>query len=124
MVEHAGDPCLSAGAEAIEHRPADEGALGAIGKRLEHVLAGADAAIEEDFGAVADDVDDLGQHADGGRRAVELAAAMIGHDHRIGTVIDGSDGIIGIEHALDDHRTAEALLDPFHVGPVQGRIEL
>jgi len=42
------------------------------------VLAGADAAVEHDLHPLTDGVDDLGQHLDRGRRAVELPAAMVG----------------------------------------------
>ena len=48
-------------AEAVEERAADEHALGAQGHRLQHVLAGADAAVHQHLDPVADRVDDLGQ---------------------------------------------------------------
>ena len=67
-LERAGDPGSAAGAEAVEEGAADVGALGAERQRLQHVLAGADAAVEVHLDAVADRVDDGGQ-----RRIVEGA---------------------------------------------------
>jgi hypothetical protein len=60
--QHPRDAGLAAGAEAVEEGPADIGALGAIGDRLQHVLARADAAVDMDFDLVADRVDHLRQH--------------------------------------------------------------
>ena len=124
IVERAGHARLAAGAEPIGHRAADEGALGAERQRLEHVLAGADAAIHEDLGLVADRIDDLGQHPDGRWRAVELAAAVVGDDDRVGAVVDRELRILRVEDALDHHRPAEPLLDPGDVLPVERQVEL
>src|SRR6478736_3758822 len=60
-VERGGDALLAHGAEPVEEGAADEGALGAERDRLQHVLAGADAAIEQYLHAAADLLDDAGQ---------------------------------------------------------------
>ena len=50
---------LAHGAEAVEEGAADKRALGAERHRLQHVLAGTDAAIDVHLDLVADGVDDL-----------------------------------------------------------------
>src|SRR3569833_1002573 len=122
--EGTNDTDITAGTEAEGHDAPDEGALGAEREGLEQILAGADAAIHQHFGLVADGIDDLGQDANGGGRAIELAAAVVGHDNGIGAVVDGELGVILVEDALDDHRAAEALLDPGDVLPVEREVEL
>ena len=54
--------------------------VGAEGERLEHVGAGADAAVEEDRQLVADRLGDRRQGVERGDRAVDLAAAVVGDD--------------------------------------------
>ena len=60
------------------------GAVSAEADRLEHVLTGADAAVEMHLDVAADRIDDLRQGADRRTRAVELAPAVIGDDDRVG----------------------------------------
>jgi peptidoglycan/xylan/chitin deacetylase (PgdA/CDA1 family) len=57
-------PALPPAPSAIEERSADIGALGAERDRLQHVLAGTDAAIDMHLDLVADRLDDLRQHRD------------------------------------------------------------
>jgi hypothetical protein len=76
-------------AQAVQHGAADVGALGAERHGLQHVLAGADAAVHVHLDAVAHRVDDLGQRGDGGGRAIELAAAVVGDDQRVGAGVGG-----------------------------------
>src|SRR5690606_14035885 len=115
---------LAPGAEAVEERTADEGALRTKAERLEHVLAGANTAVDVDFDAVADRIDDLRQHRDRRRRAVELAAAMVGDDDRVGTGVGRHLRVLDVDDALDDQLAAPAFLDPCNVLPRQLRIEL
>jgi peptidoglycan/LPS O-acetylase OafA/YrhL len=79
---------LAHGAQAVEHGAADVGALGAQGHGLEHVLAGADAAVHVHLDAVPT-ASTIAAARDGGGRAVELAAAVVGDDQRIGAGFGG-----------------------------------
>src|SRR3569833_2831034 len=122
--EGAGDTGFTAGTEAEGHDAADEGALGAEREGLEQILAGADAAIHQHLGLVADGVDDLGQDADRGGGTVELTAAVVGDHDGVGAVVDRELRIVLVEDALYDHRAAEALLDPGDILPVERQVEL
>ena len=67
---------------ADQHRPRAEA------ERLDDVAAAADAAVHEHLDAIADGGDDFRQHAQRRRHAIELTAAVVRHDDRIGTGID------------------------------------
>ena len=82
-----GDAGFAHRAEAVEEGAADIGALGAERERLQHVLARADAAVDMHLDAVADRLDDRRQRRDRRQRAVELAAAMVGDDDRVGAAV-------------------------------------
>ena len=95
---------LAAAGQAPEERAADEDGAGAEGQRDEDVGAAADAAVHEDLDPVADRLDDLGQHVERGRDAVELAAAVVGDDDAGGAVLGGEPRVLGGVDALHDHR--------------------
>ena len=71
-------------------------------QRLEDVLPGAHAAIEQDLNAVARDIGNARQRRDGAGGAVKLTAAMIGNDDGVGAHVGGALGVFGIENAFDD----------------------
>jgi hypothetical protein len=73
---------------------------------------------------VAHSIDDRRQHVDGGGGSVKLAAAVIGHDDRIGAGVCRDLRILNIVDALEDQRTVPALLDPVDRFPVERRVEL
>src|SRR5580658_5793969 len=79
-LDGAGDTRLPAGAEAVNVGPAAQAGLRAERERAEKILPGADAAIEHDLDIGPERVGDPRQHGDRRRRAVELAAAVIGDD--------------------------------------------
>ncbi len=124
MLERQCHALLAHGAEAIEERPADIGAARTERHGFQHILTGADAAIQMHLDAVGDSIDDPRQHADRGGGAIELAAAVVGHDDGVGPGIDGLFRILDIEDALDDQRAAPLFLDPGDILPRQLRIEL
>ncbi len=80
--QHLAHRRAAAGRQAPVDRSADQYAAGAQREGLEHVRALADAAVDQHVHLVADLVDDLGEHVQGGWLAVELPAALIRHHHR------------------------------------------
>ena len=81
-LDRLGDAGFAAGAEAVDVGAADHAGARAERERAQHVLPGADAAVEHDLDLDAHRLDDLRQRRDRRRRAVELAAAVIGDDQR------------------------------------------
>ena len=75
-------------ASAHEPRAPDEAGAGAERARLDDVLAAADASVEQDLRAVADRLDDGGEHVERRRRAVELAAAVVRDVDGVGPAAD------------------------------------
>src|SRR6267378_4311817 len=122
--QHARHAFLSHRAQAIEKGAADEGAARAERKRLEHVLAGADAAVEQHLDAAAHRFDHLGQRADRGRGAVELPAAMVGDHDRVGAARGGDLRVLGVEDAFQDQLAAPPVLHPLDVLPAERGVEL
>ena len=119
------DAGLAAGAQAVDVGAADQAALGAERERAHHVLAGADAAVEQDLDLRADCVDDraaasrstTARRRAGGRRgwrrrspsAPVLAAILASSTSRMPLMIS---------------LPGQMLADPFDVLPVQRRVEL
>src|SRR5439155_21721414 len=89
------DAILAGGAQAVDVRSADQDCPGTERNRLDDVAAPADAAVQENFGLVPAVVHDLGQHLDGGRRIVKLAAAVVGDDEAVDAVIEGDLDVSG-----------------------------
>ena len=81
-------PACAAGAEPVDVGAADQAGARAERQRAHHVRAGADAAVEHHLDLGADRVGDRRQRRDRRRRAVELAAAVVGHHDRVGAGLD------------------------------------
>ena len=64
--------------------------------------AAADAAVHEYRGALADGVDDFGQHFNRRDDAIEVASVVIRYVDAVGAVIDCGGCILRIEDAFDD----------------------
>src|SRR5439155_16676146 len=97
---------------------------GAVRHRLQYILAGADATVHVDLDLRPDLGRDRRQRFDAGRRAIELAAAVVADDQRIGARRHRQLGVLDVEDALEDQLAAPALLDPLDVAPVELRVEL
>jgi hypothetical protein len=95
--------------QAIEKGPSGKACLGAERERAHHVEAAANSAVDHDGRARTDRRDDRGQHIDRGGRAVEMAAAMIGHDDAVGAQRDGALGVGGMQDAFDHEGALPAL---------------
>ena len=63
-IERLADARFAAGTETVDEGASDVGAVSAEADRLEHVLAGTDAAVEMYFDVAADRIDDFRQGAD------------------------------------------------------------
>src|SRR5690348_9886015 len=123
-LEAARDARLAHGTQAVEERSSDERALRAECHRPQHVLSRADAAIHPHLDARAHGIGDRGQRADRGGRAVELAAAVVGDDERVGAGVRREPRVLDVHDPLEDELAAPALLHPLDVGPRQARVEL
>jgi len=77
-----------------QHRPADQHRPRPQGQGLDHVGAAADAAVHVDLAAVADRGRHLGQGVGGGDHGVELAAAVVGHDHPGRARVQAGQGVV------------------------------
>ena len=123
-LDGAGDARLAAGAEPVNIGAADHAGTRAERERAHDVLARADAAVEHDLDVGAERVGDRRQHGNRRRRAVELAAAVIGHDQRRRAGLCRNAGVLDVENALEDELAGPKTLDPLDVLPAQRRIEL
>jgi hypothetical protein len=72
----------------------------------------------------ADLGDDRRQRLDAALCAVELAAAVVADDQRVGAGLHRQLRVLDVLDALQDQLAAPALLDPLHVAPVELRVEL
>src|SRR6185437_2369795 len=68
-VERQTHPPLSAGRQAVEGRAGDHYGVGPQRQGLDDVRASAEAAVHDDGHAIANGIDDLRQHLDGGNAA-------------------------------------------------------
>src|SRR5882757_2888807 len=69
---------------------------------FDDVAAAPDAAVHQNLDASVDRGDHLGQRAQACRNAVELAAAVIRYDHRVGPRINRTPRIVAGVYALHD----------------------
>ena len=72
----------------------------------------------------ADRIDDLRQHLDRRRRAVELTAAMVGDHQRLRAGLRRLIGVLDVENALQDQLARPDAADPLDILPVQRGVEL
>ena len=81
-------------------------------------------AVDHDFRAAGNRVDDLGQHMHGAAAVVELAAAMVRHVDPVDAVIERDLRILRGGDALDHQGYPEFVLDQFHGPPFQPLLEI
>jgi len=116
--------CFAQGAQAVNKGAADVDAARTQGTGLEHVLPAAHTAVHVNFNVLAHGFNNAGQGADAAFSAIELAAAVVGDDQRVGSCVDGVACIFRVLDSLEDQFTSPKLLDPFHIVPVQRRVKL
>ena len=115
---------LAHGPQAIQEGAADVHAACAQRPGAQHVLAGAHTAVHVHLDLAAHGLNDGRQRLDARLRAIELAAAVVGDDQRVGTRLHSQLRVFHVLDALEDQLAAPALLDPFHIAPVERRVEL
>ncbi len=94
-LEHARDASCAAERRARRRgRAADQHGVGAEGDARD-VVGAAHPGVDQDRRLAAGLGGDLGQHVDGGRRAFELAAAVVRDDDAVGAGVDGTTGVLG-----------------------------
>ena len=76
-VEGCGYAGLPLGRKGVEEGFAYEAAAGTQRQGFEHVLAGLDATVEQNFAAIACGLDDFGEDLNRRRGAIDLAPAMV-----------------------------------------------
>jgi hypothetical protein len=108
--------------ETVEIGSTDQTAARAIRQRLEHVVAGPHATIEQHFEPVADRVGNVRQHRNRAGSAVELAPAVIGHHDPVDAFLSGVLGVLHVEDALEHQLSLPAFADPIEVAPVQALV--
>ena len=118
------DAGLAHGTQRIQHGAADIDAFGAQRHRFEHVLPTANAAVHVHLNLMAHGINNSGQRLDGGRCAVELAAAMVGHDDGVGAGVDRQLRVFSVLDTLQDELASPAVSNPLDVRPAERRIEL
>jgi hypothetical protein len=62
--------------------------------------------------------------ADGGRDVVQLAGAVVGHDDAGRAVLHGEPRVFCSDHSLHQDRQRGDGLQPLHILPAQGAIDL
>src|SRR5262249_4486686 len=115
---------LAEGTETVNIGAAAHAGARAERPRPRDVLPRGDAAVEHPLERGAARGGNRGKGGDRRRRAVELGAAVIGHDQSRRSGLDRDAGVLDIENAFKDELAGPQALDPFDVLPAQTRIEL
>src|SRR5690348_4518295 len=123
-LERLGDARLAISAEAVEVGAADEAGARSEAEEFENVETRADATVDIDFGPIADLFHNSRQSRCGGWRAVELPAAMIRNEDRVGACVDRHLCVLDVEDAFDDQLARPERAHPFESLHVEGGIEL
>jgi predicted ATPase/DNA-binding CsgD family transcriptional regulator len=115
--EDVADAGRAAGRQAPQVGAADHDRAGAEGERLHHVAAPAHAAVQQHLRPVPDRRHDGRQRPDGGRRPVQVVAAVVGHRHRGRARVDRAARVIRPHDPLDQERPVPPGTDPGDVVP-------
>src|SRR5829696_85591 len=108
-VQHVLDTRLTVGRETPEVRAADHDRPGAEGDRLQHVRAATYAAVHHHVDLAADTVGYRLDHADGGRGAVEVVAAVVGDRDARDPRIDRPQRVVHAADPLEHERCTRDL---------------
>ena len=108
---------LSGGEDPVERRPARENRIRAKGDRLDDVRAASDAAVDHHAASAGDGGYNIRKEIQGRNTGVELPAAVVRDDDRVGTHPYSAFGIIRPDDALHDELAAPLI--PDRLQPVQ-----
>src|SRR4051794_39292805 len=93
------------------------------GDRLHDVGAAAERAVDDDFRAVADRLDDLQQHVERAAAVIELTPAVVGDVNPFHAMLDRDARVLRGGDALEGERDVELPLDALDRMPVEGGLE-
>ena len=88
-------------AEPPQRGTSYEDGLCSDGQRFENVGSASKAAVDQHWNFTVEGVDDFRKHFDRGRVAVEIAAAVVGNDDAIGSVLGGKQRVFRRQDAFD-----------------------
>src|SRR5579863_8565891 len=89
-LDGVGDAGLAGGGHAVSISAADEDGALSEAEGFDDIAAATNAAVEEDFGLMADGGDNFRERAECGGDGVELAATVIGNDDGRSAEINGT----------------------------------
>ena len=116
------DAGLPAEAEAVDVGPPVEDRGGAQRHGLDHVGAGAHARVEQDRDGAADRLEHPRQRVERRDGAVDLAAAVVGHDDAVHSGLHRGAGVVGVQDALEHDGQRGLVPQPGEVVPGQRRV--
>ena len=90
-------------------------------ERAEDVGAGANAAVQHYRDTPPDGLDDRRERIHRRDRAVDLAPAVVGDDDPVHPVLDGRDGVCGVQDPLEEDRQSCSVPQECEVVPGQRR---
>ena len=123
QLQHVAGEGLAAGGEAEERKAPGEHGARPESERRRDVAAPPDAAVEEHLDPVSNRVDDRRQRLQRRHHSVELPAAVIRDDDARRAVLRRENGVVRVEHALDDDRNRNRGGEPLEVAPVERRVD-
>ena len=97
-------PLLARQRHTPQRRTPDEHRLGTQGDGLGNVAAAPDTAVQHYIGPAVDPLQNTRQRDDRRDGAVQVAAAVIGDDHRVHATLDSFVRVVLIQHTLDHQR--------------------
>jgi hypothetical protein len=122
-LQHVTDAVLSADGEPPEGGSADQHRLGSECERRDDVRSPAHTAVHEDDAAPGDSLDDFRKGIEARLRAVELASAVVRHDHAVDAVFAGELRVLLSEDSLHDERQGRHRAQPLQVPPGHRRVD-
>jgi hypothetical protein len=97
--------------------------VGAVCDRRGDVLAGHDAGVEVHLDVRTHGLHDVGQQVERDRSPVQLAAAVVGQQHRVDAEVGHPAGIGDGLHALDHDLARPLVADPGEIAVGHRRVE-
>src|SRR5262249_21779229 len=122
QLEHAMNPGLTGGGEAVEIEASDRDDVRSERDALDNVGAAAEPAVHDDLSPPADRRHDIPQDVDRAAPVIELPTTMIGNIDAVNAVVAGNDRVLRGLDALDDERQLAPLPEPFDLCPAQRRL--
>mmetsp|Transcript_39042 Transcript_39042/g.79836 ORF Transcript_39042/g.79836 Transcript_39042/m.79836 type:complete len:543 (+) Transcript_39042:106-1734(+) len=129
-VDHAHDAVLAVRGQGVQDRTAHTAGLRTQSNCLEDVATTTDTSINENgkvllgSACLLQGFHDLRQHLNARTAGVELTSTVVGQDAASQTSLEGLNGILSTLHTLQEHLHGGNLLEPWHVLPVEARVNV